>query len=632
MAKTYFEYADRLPESQVDWFKVGKDITDKIKKEDELREKRKAAIDEAFRKDVNELANAPQGNSDIANKWVTNYSSKTTDYLLQINKLLKSGGIKPKDYTLINQNLRDGTNILFNLAKEYQAEYEDKMKRAQPGGDGSASEAQIMGMVEGFANLAETEAVINPLNGSVSVGKLVTGKDGIKTLAEGADNLMSVNQLRNRIKQKINKYKVNEDLKGEVDLLGNVVNEVISKTGSATETGFMTKITDPTKRVGLTEEGKKAVNSYLETEKNIINSKLTNPYNTSSILFDWANSGIDPKTNKPYQVVFDEKLANTSSHYILYSMKEGMLQPDFDTTANGREQKKEAEKYLTNKFRSMLEQKTELQPFSQPRTEYAPAYVYERGDKKKEAQTAGNMIGMLYSGTPDQQQAAVNYFMGLPGVTNVTRDDNGITITRNGETKPIPFINKASKTRMTLDEFVRSASTGLLGEKTDINDILRGALSTGSKNFQSGKASAKSTSTNPNEMYGNYVNNKINTSLISTEKDNDKAEVETLNKIKPLVQALGFEATIPSTFWTAGKFIEIKGNGKTTGEIDLSKPEDAIAQIQSFLLANVPGKTEEERMMFLSGLAKKGVLTPAKEEEEIQQPTVDASKYNKRGK
>ncbi|NCW80925.1 MAG: hypothetical protein EBV68_03510, partial [Betaproteobacteria bacterium] len=404
MAKTYFEYADRLPESQINWFQVGKDITDGIKKEDELRQKRKAETEAAFRKDIQELANAPQGNADYVNQWTLNYANDATEYLLQINKLLKAGAIKPKDYNIINQNLKDGTTNLFNLSKEYQAEYEEKMKRAQPGGDGSAAEAQIMGMIEGFANLRDTKALINPTTGLISVGKMVT-KDGVKVLEEGADNYMTVNQLRNRIKQKINKYQVNDDLKGEVDLLGDVVNEGVTKTGSSTQTGFMTKVTDPTKRVGLSQEGKQAVDAYLQSEKDIINSKLTNPYNTSSILFDWTG-GIDPKTKQPYQVVFDEKLAKTSSHYVLYSMKDGVMQPDFDSTENGKEQKKEAEKYLTNKFRSMLEQKTEIQPFAQPRAEYAPAYVYERGDKKKEVQVQGNMIAKLYSGSPAEQQEA----------------------------------------------------------------------------------------------------------------------------------------------------------------------------------------------------------------------------------
>lgn len=617
MAKTYFEYADRQPESQINWFKVGADITDRIKKEDDLREKRKAATEEQFRKDSQELANAPQGNSDIVNQWTLNYASDASEYLLQVNKLLKSGGIKPKDYNIINQNLRDNTSTLFTLSKEYQAEYEEKMQRAQPGGDGSASEAQIMGMIEGFANLKDTKAIINPMNGAVSVGKFVTGKDGTKVLGEGPDNYMTVNQLRNRIKQKIDKYKVDVDLAGEAKLLGDVVTEVVTKTGSSTETGFMTKITDPTKRVGLSQEGKQAVDAYMKTENDIVNSKLTNPYNTSSILFDYTN--IDPKTNKPYQVVFDEKLANTSSHYILYSMKGGMLQPDFETTANGREQKKTAEQFIRNKFRSMLEQKTELQPFSQPRKEYAPEYVLDRGDKKKDAQTEGNMIAMLYSGTPEQQQAAVNYFMGLPGVTNVTRDDNGVSITRDGVVKPIPFINEASGRRMTLDEFVRSSSSGLLGKTTDVNEVLKGALRTPSKNFQSGTAAASAQTTNPNEMFANYVSSKIG--AVSNNEE------QAVTDLTPVLNKIGF--TVRAPYDPRGEYIIIKNkDGVESEKIDVEDPNAAEA-IQSFLLGNVPGKSEEERIMYLSGLAKKGVIsTPKKGGQKPANASGVGSKYN----
>ncbi len=599
MAKTYFEYADRLAESQVDWFKVGKDITDSLKKVNEDREKRKAAVDEAFRKDVNQLANAPQGNSDRVNRWTTNYAGEATDYLLQVNKLLKSGGIKPKDYTLINQNLRDNTNILFTLSKEYQAEYEEKMKRTQPDGDGSAAEAQIMGMIEGFANLKDTKAIINPLDGSVSVGKLVTNKDGVQVLAEGADNYMTLNQLRNRIKQKIDKYKVNQDLKGEVDLLGNVVNEVISKTGSSTKTGFMTKITDQTLRKGLSQEGQQAVDAYMKTEKDIINSKLTNPYNTSSILFDWAG-GIDPKTNKPYQVVFDDKLAATSSHYILYSMKEGMLQPDFDTTANGREQKKEAERFLTNKFRSMLEQKTELQPFSQPRAEYAPSYVYERGDAARIAQNAGNMLGKLYSGTAAEVQSASDYFYGLPNVRTFKRDANGITlVTTNGIVKDIPFRNTDGSLK-TKEDFIRSATSLLLGKDADVANVVKGSLGTTSDLFND-KTSTESTaeSNDPSVLYGKYITESIT--------DLPKDETEAVKALSPILSKIGFKVDEAVGGQDYIVIESTKDKKIKSPNIKLDDP-DAIKNIQGFLLSGIPGKDEIEKSFFLNSLMKTGVF------------------------
>jgi hypothetical protein len=474
MAKTYFEYADRLPESQINWFQVGKDITDGIKKEDELRQKRKAETEAAFRKDVQELANAPTGNSDLVNQYTFSYTSKATDYLLQMNRLLKAGAIKPKDYSLATQNLRDGTGVLFNLVKEYQAEYEEKMKRAQPGGDGSAAETQIMGMVEGFANLRDTEALINPNTGAVGIGKMET-KDGIRVLKEGADNYMTVNQLRNRIKQKINKYKVNEDLKGEVELLGDVVNEVVTKTGTIASGGFITKVTDPTKRVGLSQEGKQAVDAYMQSEKDIIAAKLTNPYNTSSILFDWSG-GIDPNTKKPYQVVFDEKLAKTSSHYVLYSFKDGVMQPDFDSTENGKEQKKEAERYLTNKFRSMLEQKTEIRTTPQAQLQERRAKTESemiRKDLETEAENFGRNLALFITGDSAQKDKSGRYFLGQPGITRLKPGASGFTIFEGSKFTDYPL---AVDGKVSSAESIGSSMVSILNKSGLPEDVILNAM------------------------------------------------------------------------------------------------------------------------------------------------------------
>lgn len=606
MARTYYKYAEKQADSQVNWFQVGKDLTDMLKKETEVREQKKAAIDEASRQFGQELENAPQGNSDDVNQWTTNYAADMQQYRLMTDRLLKSGQMKVRDYTLIRQNTVDGTRNLFNLAKEYQAEFDAKTKRRMED-QSSAAETQFMAMVEGFANLGQTKPLINPTTGAISVGKMEKGPDGVMRLKEGPDSYMTVNQLRQRIKQNIDKYQLNEALSGEVKLMGDVVQEAVTKTGSSTETGFMTKITDPTLRKGLGQEGQQAVNTYLQLENKIVQSKLSNPQHVSSILFDWTG-GIDPKTNKPYQVTLDPKLAESSSHYVLWGYKDGIFQPDFESTANGKEQYKQAEDFTKQKLRGMLEQKSELQPFSQPRKEYAPSYVYERGDKLKDAQTQGNMIAMLYSGTPQQQQAAVNYFMGLPGVTDVKRTNEGVSITRNGVTKTMPFINEATKGRMSLDEFVQSSSSGLLGEKTDINEILKGARRTGSNAFQSGEAGASAQSNNPNEMYSRY----ISTSLTEIPKDEDEA----VKELTPILSALGFKVEIP---WAYGDKIRIVNkDGVKSSNIDLSD-SGASEAIQAFLLGNVPGKNEEERMMYLMGLAKKGVFTP----KEQQKPKVD---------
>jgi len=497
MARTYYKYAEQQADSQVNWFEIGKGLTDMLKAETEIREKKKAAIDESSRQFGQDLENAPTGNSDDVNQWTTNYASDMQQYRLLTDRLLKSGQMKPKDYTLIRQNTMDGTKNLFNLSKEYQAEFDEKSKRRDED-ISSASEGQFMAMVEGFANLNQTKALINPTNGAISVGRMEKGEDGVMRLKEGTDNYMTVNQLRNRIKEKIDKYKLNDALEAETKLLGEVVTEVISKTGSSTQTGFMTKITDPTKKTGLSQEGQAAVNTYLKTESQIIEAKLSNPRHISSVLFDWTG-GVDPKTNKAYQVVTDPKLAESSSNYILWGYKDGIFQPDFESTANGKAQKEEAATYVKNKLRSMLEQKTELQAFSQPAKQYAPAYTVPKPEKVKE-------------------------------------------------------------------------------ESVDVSGL-----------------------------YAEYVEENVDPSLISSAEDNDQAEKDTLRSIAPLAAKLGFTAVVPSTLFTRGRFIEIKGKGVSSGAIDLEDPASATEQIKSFLISNVPGETETEKLLFLDSLYQKGV-------------------------
>ena len=599
---TYYKYAEREAKNQIDWSEVGAQLTSTLKQEAALREAKKKALDDASRQFGEELENAPQGLSDDVNKYITDYAGDMQQYRLLTDRLLKSGQLKPKDYALIRQNSKDGTKRMFDLAKEYQDEFTTKTERRQKG-ISSEAETQFMAMVEGFANLGQTKALINPTTGAISIGKMVD-KNGVKTLAEGPDNYMTVNQLRNRIKEKIDKYALNDNLEAESKLLGPVITEVVSKTGSATQTGFLTKVTDPTKRVGLSQEGQQAVDKYIQSEKLIVDAQLSNPAHVSSVLFDWTG-GIDPKSGKAYQVTTDPNVANSSSHYILWSHKDGVFQPDFESTQNGKAQYKTAEEYTRNKFRSMLEQKTEVQPFSQPRTEYAPAYVYERGDAKKNAQTAGNMLAKLYSGTPEEQQAAINHFYGYPNVKSVARNNDGVSIVfQDGSSKTIPFKNAATGALMTQQDFVRSAAPLMLGGTVDVNEVTRGALQTKTTTFQAGEASAVSTgpkkAADPNKVYADYVN----TTFSGAGQDTDEAEFVSNNEAK--LNQLGFsvrEAVVGSD-----AIVISNADGKSSSPIYLSDPVKAAEKIRTFMLTNVPGATAEDQVIFLKNLQGKGIL------------------------
>ncbi len=120
---TYYKYAERSADSQVNWAEVGKGISDMLKEETAIREQKKAAIDQATREFQRTLENAPQGQFQDANKFTNDYAHSMMEQQMIDNRLLKSGQMKLQDFTYRRQNYVDGTNTLFDLQKLYQDNY-----------------------------------------------------------------------------------------------------------------------------------------------------------------------------------------------------------------------------------------------------------------------------------------------------------------------------------------------------------------------------------------------------------------------------------------------------------------------------------------------------------------------------
>lgn len=63
---TYYKYAEQNADSQVNWAQVGKSVSDMLKAEVDIREKKKTAYDEAFQK--NESRNLQFSSREMA-RW-----------------------------------------------------------------------------------------------------------------------------------------------------------------------------------------------------------------------------------------------------------------------------------------------------------------------------------------------------------------------------------------------------------------------------------------------------------------------------------------------------------------------------------------------------------------------------------
>ena len=226
MAKTYYKYAEREAESRINWAEVGKTMSDTISEELEIREKKKKRIDDASREFGQILADAPLGDSKGFNDWTLDFSSDMQKFLIMQDKLLKSGKLSLKDYTLQRQNVMDGTENSFKVIKTWNTDFTEAKKKLEAGELDAKSQFELMQM-ERLGNFNSHRLFINPTDGKISLGQLQL-QDPSKPhdpqtnpytgfLDDDPNNFTTVQQLSNRFQQLQAPYNPEESLKASAD-------------------------------------------------------------------------------------------------------------------------------------------------------------------------------------------------------------------------------------------------------------------------------------------------------------------------------------------------------------------------------------------------------------------------------
>jgi hypothetical protein len=475
---TYYKYAEREADSQINWDEISKNLSDTLTEANNLRETKKAAIDTATREFTTTLANAPQGENGLVNQKTLDYANNATEMMLMQERLLKSGQMKFKDYATVRQNLLDSTEQAFSLTKEYQEEYAKKMARMQSDDPATASmafEQWQMEQLEGYGNLQSMNFYIDPTSGNVSMAKVlkktINGQT-VDVMDDDPNNYVSVNTARNRLKTYYNKYDVNKVLDSAAGAIG-ANKEAIIKAGGSFRAGQIITTSDPTKKKDV--DG--AINLYNEAEKNFISSSLANDFNMTSVLTDYEK--FDPATGKAYTFTYNP--AEQASNVIL--MKNVGGKDEVDTSGKFyKDQYGVAEKHMQQQLRIRLDREVSRDTYTEP-SNYAPEYILERQDKgraeKQQKTQAANMLGNLYYGTPEQIKASIAYFQGTdPTIKGIVRGNDRIIIERQTKNEKgqitgtnyeeIPI--KVGGRTLSQKEFIQSASPNLAG----INDILTG--------------------------------------------------------------------------------------------------------------------------------------------------------------
>lgn len=377
MAKTYYKFAERSAESQINWAEVGKNVTDMLNTEASIREEKKAAIDEASRQYGEVLSNAPTGDFKAASEWTLDFANDAAQARLMQDRLLKSGRLSVRDYTVQRQNLGDSTKQMFEISKEYQEKYKEVAARYEKG-ESQEFEAWLMEQEEGLSNFTNTKAYINPTNGQVSIAKMVkkVGADGkeVMMMDENPDNYVTVNQLRNRMNVRLDKYDYVGAVGKEVENLGDFITTNMSKFKQGYRMIRIDQIEDQKLRT-----------DYTSWEDKMIQAQLANPFNQLGLLTDAVDK--IPGTNEYYTFTYDAELAKTNPKYIFIEDDgSGMTKPKFTD-----EQTKVATDFLRTQTRQAIDQKIESDLQAEPSIQYAPNYGGSGSGTKKIDKTSRSL-------------------------------------------------------------------------------------------------------------------------------------------------------------------------------------------------------------------------------------------------
>lgn len=429
---TYYKYAERSADSQVNWAEVGKGITDMLAEGAKLREEKRTAYEEAYRLDMEKLANAPQGKWQDGNATVNNFAHDMMAQQLIDNRLLKNGIMNERDYTLRRENYKTQTNTVFELQKILQAERESTIDLFQKG-ELQALNISNMADVEAYTDFANSKIDIDPyaanINMSIYETKIVDGKE-VRVVKKTSP----VNVLKGQLLQKIPAFKLDEAVTKDVESLG-VDSDYIYQAASLMGSGSITKLIGYGAIAGeytkkdkngnpLYPEFADSIKKFNDAVEETMNKYFSNPYHISSVLTE--NTG--KYSAESYTWDKDEAAKDKGKLLLKIDPLTGLPIMDEDAP-HYKEQVQEVRDYTKKIILGKLDAKREIS--TTPQTQLQERRPKTENDRKDdENKNVLSNVAKLYYGTDAEVQEASDFLRSFnPSIDTIDRSGNNITIT-----------------------------------------------------------------------------------------------------------------------------------------------------------------------------------------------------------
>ena len=446
---TAYKYVERQAEDNINWSQVGKEFSDMLGNEANRREEKKAEIDKGTRDYLNTLEDVQLGESDELNTTLLNFAADLKETKLLQTTLLKSGQLKPREFNVMSQNLTDGTKQALDVFNVYSEEFSKKMAMNDPalpyGEQASDLQNFLMESVEGFNNFTDTAFVADPRTGVVALAKLIDDPDnpnGPRIPDPNPNKLVSANNLTNRMRGTYRKYDVVTKTKEYSGTLGKAIIQEITSKGGSTSKGSVTKLTTAMAQPGgiadMTPEAKtelatslgikvedlEPLTKYQETQNKWIASQLDESVESTaamSVLIDYVD--VNPATGVDYYPTFDADAAAGDPNAVLVIQKGNQVVSQLTET-----QKNVAKRALATQMDMGLEYTEEVEAvkfYDSPQE-----WLSDKADDDKKQKTTLNLVGQLYSGSPEQKQEAADFLLATSGgtITDIDVTDVGVTV------------------------------------------------------------------------------------------------------------------------------------------------------------------------------------------------------------
>jgi hypothetical protein len=602
---TYYKYAERSADSQINWAEVGKNMSDMLKEETRIREEKKAAIDAASREFGQTLANPPQGEHKGANQWALEYADNASKFMLMQDRLLKSGQMKLKDYTVARQNILDGTDQAFNLTKEYQANFAEKMERYKT--DKSQDlEQWLMAQAEGYSDFNKSQLYINPTDGTLSVAmkekQIIDGKE-VYVMNKNPNQFASVSTLRNQIAGKYDKFNTNAVTDAFVNSLGEEVTSVIKQGASLTSGGLILNVEDIRKRTDLSEDGKQILYKFADSENQFIQSTLVNPFDRLSVL---TNSKKFAPNGMQYGFTYDEAEAKGNPAKILLRRDPSSGQPTPQFTA---EQMKVSEDFLRTELRAKYNRKEELKPTPQAQLQERRAptggEIEERNKIADAKNFAENMATALTGKDPVAIGNAIKYLANKSGKM-VDRTATGIVI-KNSDGTNVSTYNFLENGKVTDPKKLTKAMVSAFGTALPEDKIVQFANQfIGSNQLETKTKAAgfnvapKPVVVDPLKVYGQHIDTVIADSDVAGLSKGEAADA--LN-----AKLSGLGVKVKSSLKFNDDVYIVNDDNKESPAFN-GKNAGTVEAIKKWIKANPSGGTPAQKAANIKALVKSGVI------------------------